>query len=74
MNSEILDTRGEICPIPLIKTFNKLSSMKNGDELTVISDHPPTRRSIPMELTKRGLNYFLTESNPEFEIHITVTN
>ncbi|MBW6469716.1 MAG: sulfurtransferase TusA family protein [Methanosarcinaceae archaeon] len=72
MSSETIDTRGDICPVPLLKTIKKLGSMHSGDILTVISDHPPAKRSIPMELNKRGINFELTEKGTELEIKITV--
>ncbi|MCL7410184.1 MAG: sulfurtransferase TusA family protein [Methanosarcinaceae archaeon] len=72
MSSEIIDTRGDICPIPLLKTMKKLGSMHSGDILTVISDHPPAKRSIQMELKKKNINFELTEKGAEFEIKITV--
>ena len=72
MSSEIIDTRGDICPVPLLKTIKKLGVMHSGDILTVISDHPPAKRSIPMELKKRGIDFEFSEKGAEFEIKITV--
>ncbi|MBW6518713.1 MAG: sulfurtransferase TusA family protein [ANME-2 cluster archaeon] len=72
MNSEVLDTRGDICPVPLLKTIKKVGAMHSGDTLKVISDHPPARRSIPMELRKRGIGFTVDEKGVEFEITIIV--
>lgn len=72
MNSEILDTRGDICPVPVLKTIKKLVSMHSGDVLTLMCDHPPAIRSIPMELKKRGIDFELTKKGAEFEIKMTV--
>ncbi|MCL7475581.1 MAG: sulfurtransferase TusA family protein [Methanosarcinales archaeon] len=72
MNSEVLDTRGDICPVPLLKTIKKVGAMHSGDTLKVVSDHPPARRSIPMELKKRGIEFTVDEKGVEFEITIIV--
>lgn len=72
MSSETIDTRGDICPVPILKTIKKLSSMHNGDTLTVISDHPPAKRSIPMELNKREIDFEFVEKGADFEFNITV--
>lgn len=73
MSTQSLDTRGDICPVPLLKTVKKLGSMQSGDELIVISDHPPAKRSIPLEMDKRKIKYAIIENGPEFKIVITVT-
>lgn len=72
LSLETIDTRGDICPVPVLKTVKKLGSMHSGDTLTVISDHPPAKRSIPMELKKRGIYFEFVENGAEFEIKITV--
>lgn len=72
MSSETIDTRGDICPVTVLKTVKKLGGMHSGDILTVISDHPPAKRSIPMELKKRGIDFEFTENGAEFEIKMTI--
>ncbi|MCL7413586.1 MAG: sulfurtransferase TusA family protein [ANME-2 cluster archaeon] len=71
-DTEVLDTRGDICPVPLLKTIKKVGAMHSNDTLKVISDHPPARRSIPMELKKRGIQFAFNEKGVEFEIIITI--
>ncbi|MCL7414235.1 MAG: sulfurtransferase TusA family protein [ANME-2 cluster archaeon] len=72
MISETIDTRGDICPVPLLKTTKTLATLQSGDTFTVVSDHPPAKRSIPMELKKRGIDYKINEKGAEFEITINV--
>lgn len=72
MTTKVLDTRGDICPVPLLKTIKKVGTMHSRDTLKVISDHLPSRRSIPMELKKRGIQFAFKEKGVEFEIIITV--
>lgn len=72
MSLEILDTRGDICPVPLLKTIKKIAAMHSGDTLTVVSDHPPARRSIPMEMGKREIEFNFDEKGLEFEITVNI--
>lgn len=72
MSSKILDTRGDICPVPLLKTIKQISTMQSGDTLTIISDHPPAKRSIPMEMRKRGIKFTSEENGVEFKFVITI--
>ena len=69
---EVLDTRGDICPVPLLKTIKKIAAMHSGDTLTVVSDHPPARRSIPMEMEKREIEFNFDEKGLEFEITVNI--
>lgn len=68
---ETLDTRGDICPIPLLKTVDKIEQVAEKTGVRVLSDHPPAKRSIPLEMEKRGYKAKVKESGPEFEIIIT---
>jgi TusA-related sulfurtransferase len=69
---EILDVRGEICPVPLVETVRKLKTMKNGEVLKVLSDHPPAKKSIPFEMEAQEKRFELVENGPDFEIIIYV--
>jgi TusA-related sulfurtransferase len=60
VKEEVLDVRGMICPFPLLKTLKRLEEikediLKGGLVLRVITDHPPATRTIPFEVSKRGL-------------------
>lgn len=46
-HTETLDTRGLLCPMPVIKTQNKIKTMKNGDTLLVIATDPGVKQDIP---------------------------
>jgi tRNA 2-thiouridine synthesizing protein A len=37
-----IDVRGEICPYPLKKTLEALERLAPGEELEVLTDHPPS--------------------------------
>jgi len=45
-NGRVLDFRGEPCPGPLVKTIRTLSSMKEGEELIVITDIEECMKTI----------------------------
>lgn len=49
-----LDCLGESCPIPLIKTEKKFTSLKRGDVLIVEVDHNCAIRNIPEWAEKKG--------------------
>ena len=69
---KVLDVRGEICPVPLVETVKQIKKMKSGEKLVVISDHPPAKKSIPLEMEQQGHRYKIKEKGAEFEIEIVV--
>ena len=44
---EKLDVRGKVCPLPLFYAKRKISEMKPGEELEVISDDATAKETIP---------------------------
>lgn len=44
---ETLDARGLLCPMPVIKTQNRLKSMGPGEQLNVICTDPGALHDIP---------------------------
>jgi TusA-related sulfurtransferase len=49
-----LDVRGEICPYPQIKTVAALKKLAPGDQLEVLTDHPPTLETVPAQAARLG--------------------
>ncbi|MHA1584886.1 MAG: sulfurtransferase TusA family protein [Promethearchaeota archaeon] len=47
-----LDVRGQVCPIPALKTKKNLQKMKKGQILKVIVDYEPAIESIPRDLAR----------------------
>lgn len=70
---KMLDIRGDICPITLIKTVKEIKKMKPGEKLLVLSDHPPAKKTIPMEMDEKGHRYEMNDKGAEFEIEIVVS-
>jgi TusA-related sulfurtransferase len=69
---KILDVRGEICPVPLVETVREIEKMNKGETLKVLLDHPPARRSIPLEMKEQGHEFRLIDKGADFEIIIEV--
>ncbi|HEY5647035.1 MAG TPA: sulfurtransferase TusA family protein [Pseudomonadales bacterium] len=44
---ETLDTRGLLCPLPVIRTQDRIRGLPAGTELEVIATDPGTQQDIP---------------------------
>ena len=47
MKQDLLDARRLLCPMPVIKTQNKVKTLEIGDELTVVCTDPGAKHDIP---------------------------
>ncbi|MCG8535307.1 MAG: sulfurtransferase TusA family protein [Pseudomonadales bacterium] len=47
MSEQQLDTRGLLCPMPVIKTQNAIQDMNVGDTLKVLASDPGVLHDIP---------------------------
>ncbi|WP_031433780.1 sulfurtransferase TusA family protein [Methylomarinum vadi] len=47
MSQETLNARRLLCPLPVIRTQDKVKSLKSGDQLTVICTDPGVMQDIP---------------------------
>ena len=47
MSNYTLDARNSLCPMPVIKTQNKVNELKAGDTLEVTSTDPGALNDIP---------------------------
>ena len=45
--SETLDTRGLLCPLPVIRTQDAIKHLTNGTKLEVLASDPGTLHDIP---------------------------
>jgi len=43
----LLDARNLLCPLPVIRTQERVATLKPGDELTVIATDPGTLHDVP---------------------------
>lgn len=46
-NSNTLDARGLLCPLPVLKARKRLKSLGTGAELTIVADDPAAIIDIP---------------------------
>ncbi len=47
MNQYTLDTKRLLCPLPVIRTQDKVKQLQPGDQLTVIGTDPGIMQDIP---------------------------
>lgn len=57
-----LDVRGEICPYPMMRAVEALKKLPSGENLEVVTDHPPALSTIPWEAAKLGFEANIAES------------
>ena len=69
--NETLDTRGLLCPLPVIRTQDKIKKLSVGDTLTVTCTDPGALSDIP---TWCRINHHkvLKSETIDQEIHITI--
>lgn len=58
-----LDLRGSVCPGPTGDTLTALKSLAPGERLTVVTDYPPARQTIPRLLEQRRHSWRITEDD-----------
>ncbi len=67
----LLDCLGEACPVPLVKTEKKLTTLAVGDILVVQIDHSCAMKNIPEWARKEGHNVEIEEvDDGEWEVII----
>ncbi|MFZ5604141.1 MAG: sulfurtransferase TusA family protein [Pseudomonadota bacterium] len=68
-----LDTRGLLCPMPVIKTQNAIRKLQTGDVLTVVATDPGVLHDIPAWCRINGHKVLeQKQENREIEIRIEV--
>ncbi len=72
--SATLDTRGLLCPMPVIRTQQAIKELQPGQTLAVIASDPGTMHDIPAWIRVHGHTLVQThESADEFSFLIQVT-
>ncbi len=51
---EIVDARGQKCPLPVLKTEKRLAQLKPGAVVIVLATDPIARIDIPLFCTQNG--------------------
>lgn len=52
--SEVLDTCGLLCPLPVLKARKRLSTMAPGETLRMLADDPAARIDVPHFCAEQG--------------------
>lgn len=71
MSEQTLDTRGLLCPMPVIKTQNAIRKLVAGDVLTVLASDPGVLHDIPAWCRING-HKVLTQSQEGRDIQIQI--
>ncbi len=69
---QTLDVRGEVCPVPDLRTMTTLERMEKGQILEVLVDYPLSVERIPRSVESRKHKVLRVEqvSGPEHKILI----
>ena len=69
MNQQQLDARGQLCPMPVIKTQNAVQQLQPGDQLQVLATDPGVLHDIPAWCRVNGHKVI---SSQELDREITI--
>ncbi len=73
MSEAALDTRGMLCPIPVIRTQDAVRELAAGDVLEVVATDPGVLHDIPTWCRVHGHELLATsEENNEIRIRLRV--
>lgn len=70
MNTQTLDARGLICPLPVLKARKRLLSMQAGDVIAVTCTDANARKDFPLFCAEQG---YVLQGIAEGEGFFTVT-
>ncbi len=67
-----IDVRGEICPYPVQKVVEALDRLPAGEELAILTDHPPSLEMVRTIASQRGFAMRVEDVGPaEWRIILT---
>ena len=73
MSEAQLDTRGMLCPIPVIRTQDRVRELAVGDVLEIVATDPGVLHDIPTWCRVHGHELLATsEANNEIRIRLRV--
>jgi TusA-related sulfurtransferase len=68
---EVLDVRGEECPVPEMSASKKLKKMKVGQMLEVLTDHEPAVHvTLPSLCKSLGYPFVVIRDNGLYKVRI----
>jgi len=66
-----LDTLGLYCPMPIVKTGQKIKDLKRGEVLEVISDDEGIKEDMPAWCRQTGNEFLgIEESEGEYRVYV----
>jgi len=72
MNEITIDTRGQKCPIPLIKLEKQLDNCNKSDKITLLANDPIAIIDIPLYCKKNNLQCETSKQNDVFTFQIKI--
>jgi len=69
---ERLDARGLYCPVPILRTRDRLKTMADGAVLEVVADDPVVLRDLPAFCRSHGHDFLGHEEGPGGELRLRV--
>lgn len=69
-SGELLDTRGEKCPLPVLRMEKRLATLKAGGTLVVLATDPVAKIDIPLYCRQHG--HACTLDSVGEELHFTI--
>jgi len=72
MSKHSLDVRGQLCPIPVIRTQNQVKKLATGDILEVVCTDPGVKQDIPAWCRINGHSVIDIETRDTAEIVVTL--
>lgn len=72
MMSHTLDVRGQLCPIPVIRTQNQIKKLAPGDVLEVLCTDPGALHDVPAWCRIHGHTVIETQTKNDGEIVIAI--
>ncbi len=65
----LLDARGLLCPLPVLKARKRLSGLANGDVLKVLADDPAAVIDFPHFCTEAGHSLIETGAEEAAQVY-----
>lgn len=70
VRTEELDARGLLCPLPVIRTAERVRSLAPGDELVVHASDPGAAHDIPAWCRVHGHTLLACETPADDRVHV----
>jgi len=70
---KIIDTKGKLCPLPLIMTKKALKEMENQETLKILIDNEISVKNVSRFLEDNGLKFSVVDNAGIFELSVNKT-